>query len=95
MLCAYRKKYGTEHALIKLIDSWKYALDNHNFVGPILMDLSKAFDCIPHGLIVAKMNSYGLRGDPCEYMSSYLTGFQRVKISDERSSWLPLLKGIP
>ncbi len=25
MLCAYRKKYGTDHVLIKLIDSWKYA----------------------------------------------------------------------
>ncbi len=35
-------------------------------------------------------------GDVCESMSSYLTGqFQRVNISDERSSWLPLLKGIP
>ncbi len=39
MLCAYRKKYGTEHVLIKLIDSWKYAVDNNNFVGIVLMDL--------------------------------------------------------
>ncbi len=39
MLCgASRKKYGTEHVLIKLIDSWKYALDNNNFVGTVLMD---------------------------------------------------------
>ncbi len=44
MLCVYRKKYSTEHVLIKLIDSWKYALDNDNFVGTVLMDLSKAFD---------------------------------------------------
>ncbi len=29
MLCAYRKKYGTEHVLIKLIDSWKFALDEN------------------------------------------------------------------
>ncbi len=80
MLYAYRKKYGTEHVVIKLTDSWKYALDNHNFVGTILMDLSKAFDCIPHGLLVAKINAYGLNGDACEFMSSYLTGrFQRVK----------------
>ncbi len=40
MLHAYRKKYGTEHVLIKLIDSWKYFLDNDNFVGTVLMDLS-------------------------------------------------------
>ncbi len=49
MLCAYRNKYDTEHVLIKLIDSWKCALNQDKFVGTLLMDLSKAFDCIPHG----------------------------------------------
>ncbi len=44
ILCAYRKKYGTEHVLIKLIDSWKCALDENKFVGTVLMDLYKAFD---------------------------------------------------
>ncbi len=94
MLCAY-KKYGTEHVLIELTDSWKCALDNHNFVGTILMGLSKAFDCISHVLLVAKMNAYGLSGDACEFMSCYLTGqFQKVNILDKRSSWMLLLKGI-
>ncbi len=79
ILCAYHKKYGTEHVLIKLINSWKYALDNHNIVGTILMDLSKAFDSMPHGLLIAKMNGHGLNGDACDFMSSYLTGrFQKV-----------------
>jgi hypothetical protein len=96
MLCAYRKKYGTQHVLIKLIDSWKQALDDDKFVGTVLMDLSKAFDCIPHGLLIAKMNAYGLSNDACKFMSSYLSErYQRVKISNEKSSWMPLLKGIP
>jgi hypothetical protein len=96
MLCAYRKKYGTEHVLIKLIDSWKQALDNNKFVGTVLMDLSKAFDCIPHGLLISKMNAYGLSENACKFMSSYLSErYQRVKISNEKSSWMPLLKGIP
>ncbi len=51
------KKYGCEHVLVKLIDSWKYSLDNDKFVGPSLIDLSKAFDCIVHGLLIAKMRS--------------------------------------
>ncbi len=96
MLCAYRKKYGTEHVLIKLIDSWKCALDENKFVGTVLMDLSKAFDCIPHGLLIAKMKAYGLSNYACEFMASYLSDrYQRVKISNEKSSWMPLLKGIP
>ncbi len=58
------------------------------------MDLSKAFDCIPHGLLVAKMNACGISRDTCEFISTYLTGRFQINISDERSSWLPLLKGI-
>ncbi len=39
-LCAYRKKYCAEHVLIKLIDSWKFALDENKYAGTVLMDLS-------------------------------------------------------
>ncbi len=92
----YKNMYGTEHVLIKLIDSWKYALDNDNFVGTVLMDLSKAFDSIPHGLLITKMSAYSLGNKTCEFMVSYLSEiYQRVKISNKRSSWTPLLKGIP
>ncbi len=100
MLCAYRKNYGTEHVLIKLIDSWKCALDENKFVGTVLMDISKAFDCIPHGLLIAKMKAYGLyiwlSNYACKCMASYLSDrYQRVKISNEKHFWMPLLKGIP
>ncbi len=96
MLCAYRKRYGCEHILIKLIESWKFALYENKFAGTIMMDLSKAFDCIPHGLLIAKLKAYGLSDCACKFMSSYLSGrFQRVKIKDARSEWLPLKKGIP
>lgn len=96
LLCAYRKKYSTEHLLIKLLDSWKWALDNDLFCGTILMDLTKAFDCMPHGLLVAKMHAYGVNDEACKFICSYLSErYQRVKISNERSSWTPLVKGIP
>ncbi len=96
LLCAYRKKYGCEHVLLKLIDSRKYALDNDKFVGTLLIDLLKAFDCIPHGLLIAKMKAYGLSNEACTFMSSYICDiYQRVKISNTKSSWTKLTKGIP
>lgn len=96
LLCAYRKKYSTEHLLIELLEHWKWALDNDLFCGTILMDLTKAFDCMPHGLLVAKMHAYGVDDDACKFICSYLSErYQRVKISNEHSSWMPLLKGIP
>ncbi len=77
--------------LVKLIDSWKYALDNDKFVGTLLIDLSKAFDCIPHGLLIAKMKAYGLSDEACTFMSSYICDrYQRMKVSNTK-----LTKGIP
>ncbi len=64
------KKYGCEHVLGKLIDSWKYALDEDNFDGTLLIDVSKAFGYMPHGLLIAKMSAYGCNA--CIFMSSYL-----------------------
>ncbi len=83
VLCAYRKKYECKHVLIKLSDSWKYALDNDKFVGTLLIDLSKAFDCIPHGLLIAKMKAYGLSNEACTFRSSCICDrYQRVTFSN-------------
>ena len=46
-LSAFRSGYGCQTALLKIIEDWKKALDDNKFVAAILMDLSKAFDCLP------------------------------------------------
>ena len=59
-LSAYRQKYSSQHVLLRLIEEWKRHLDENLIVGAVLMDLSKAFDCIPHDLLIAKMAAYGV-----------------------------------
>ena len=59
-IAAYRKAYSTHHVLIRLVEEWKSKLDNDFLVGSVFMDLSKAFDSIPHELIIAKLHAYGL-----------------------------------
>ena len=57
---AYRKHFITQHVLLRLREEWRLGLDNNKAVGAVLMDLSKAFDCLSHDLIIAKLAAYGL-----------------------------------
>ena len=59
ILCEFREGYSTQHALIRVIEKWRKCLDNSGIVGTILMDLSKAYDCLPHDLLIAKLAAYG------------------------------------
>ena len=55
-----------------MIDKWKKAVDNHNVFGAVLTDLSKAFDCICHDLLIAKLNSYELSLLALKLMTDYI-----------------------
>ena len=56
LLCGFRKAHSTQPALFRLVQSCQNELDQPGFVGTILMDLSKAYDCLPHDLMVAKLD---------------------------------------
>ena len=60
ILCGFGKAHNTEHALFNLLHSWQQELDQKGFVGTVLMDLSKAYDCMPHDLLIAKLDCYGI-----------------------------------
>ena len=60
ILCGFRKAHSTQHALFKLLQSWQKELDEKGMVATVLMDLSKAYDCIPHDLLIAKLNGYDI-----------------------------------
>ena len=50
-------------------------------LGTVLMDLSKAYDCIAHDLMIAKLEAYGLDRDSLKFMYTYLRGRgQKVKV---------------
>ena len=55
-----------------MIDKWKKAVDNNKVFEALLTDLSKAFDCICHDLLVAKLNAYGLPRPALKMIQDYL-----------------------
>ena len=95
-LCGFRKGYNTQHALLRLLDKLNRNLDKKHSVGLFFMDLSKAFDSIPHDLTIAKLNAYGFDKQSLKLIYSYFEGRQqRVKINSEYSSWEEILTGVP
>ena len=96
-MSGFRKGYSCQTTLLRLIQDWKTALDNGNFVVSIAVDLSKAFDSvIPHGLLVAKFRAYGVELSACKVLWSYLHNRQhRVKMCDVKSEWLNIEKDVP
>ena len=57
------KGFNTQHELLRLMDTCKNSLDKKGVVGALLMDLSKAFDCMDHELLIAKVSAYGFCND--------------------------------
>ena len=95
-LSAYRKHYSCENVLLKLLEDWRGWLDSGQSIGCLMIDLSKAFDCLPHGLLIAKLKAYGFTTDASSLILSYLSDRkQRVKLDCYRSNWQRLARGVP
>lgn len=96
LLSAFRKDYSCQSTLLNMIEKFKCSLDRGDYVACISMDISKAFDCLPHCLTVCKLHAYGLSRDACTLIASYLCKRkQRVKIGNVRSCWKETNKGVP
>ena len=65
-------------------------------VDAIYLDLSRAFDKVPHNLLITKLSSYGISGNLLMWYHSYLSDrYQRVVLDGVFSSWLPVTSGVP
>ena len=81
LLCEFRQGHGTQHALFRLLQTWQKELDESGYTGTVLMDLSKAYDCLPHDLIIAKFEAYGFDNTSLRLFHNYFSNRkQRVKI---------------
>ena len=61
-----------------------------------MTDLSKVFDCVPHDLIIDKLEAYGFYIDALKLIHDYLSNTkQRVKINDGYSSWKLMFYSVP
>ena len=94
--CGFRKGFSAQHCLLRLIETWRKYIDSGKVAGALLTDLSKAFDCISHDLLIAKLYAYGFDMQAITLVHSYLSDRkQRVKVSNTFSSWSNIIYGVP
>ena len=95
-LFGFRKGHSSEQCLVIMLEAWKKALDDKGYAGAILTDLSKAFDCLNHDLLIAKLDAYGFSQDALKFIRSYLKERkQRTKVGSAFSTWLEIKHGVP
>ena len=65
-----------------MLEKWKEVLDNKEAFGALLTDLLKAFDCLDHKLLIAKLHAYGLSLSSLKLIHDYLLNHkQRIEVN--------------
>ena len=95
-LCGFRKEYSTQYCLFLMLEKWGKELDKCNFAGALLTDLSKAFGCLNHELLIAKLEAYGFNSALLALILDYLRDrTHRTKLNNRLSDWLPIISVVP
>lgn len=70
-------------------------MDRNECAGALLIDLSKAFDCLPHDFLLAMLNAYDLSNDATSLLKNYLGNRgQQVKLGSNLIEFLTMVKGV-
>ena len=93
---AYSKFSLTTVALLKVVDSWKFTIDDGLKSVCVFLDLRKAFDVIKLYILLAKLESYRIKGNALQLFNSYLLGRSQFVVCRDSSSELRHLPfGVP
>ena len=90
------KGFNAQKCLVSMIEKWKESVDNGGAFGALMTDFSKAFNCLHHGLLIAKLDAYDFDIQSVKLIQQYLSNRKRrVKIGNAYSSWKEIFYGIP
>ena len=79
-----------------MVEKRREVLDKRDYANILLSDLSKAFDCINHELLIAKVHIYAFSLESLTFIQSYLTNqIQTVKINSWFSEYSNIESGVP
>ncbi len=92
----FRQRRSCETQLILFVDELLRNMCDGKQTDAIVMDFSKAFDMVPHGCLLTKLNSYGIRNNILNWIESFLSNrSQQVVVDGEKSESAPVTSGVP
>ena len=92
----FRPSHSTKTLLLHCLDKWYKALDNKKYVGVVFLDISKAFDTVPHDLLLLKLSRFGLSPSTISWFRSYLSNRSHVtRVENSYSSLGFPSSGVP
>lgn len=92
----FQASRGAHDAIFKFLENVFEFLNRKESAAAVFCDLSKAFDCVNHDILLSKLECYGFRGAVWDWFKSYLSGRrQRVVLSGVYSGSLPIDCGVP
>ena len=78
-----------------ILKSWKEAVDKNKAFGALMTDLSKAFHCLSHDLLIAKLHVYGTDLSSVKLLQDYLSNrSQEAKVDSKFSLWKKIVYGV-
>ena len=94
--CGLREGFSTQHCLLVMTGKWRKCLDKGCISRAILTGLSKAFDCILHDFLIAKLAVNGFEYQSLQIMDSFLSNRQqRIKINNVFSRYSKIIYEVP
>ena len=94
--CGFRKSFVAQNYLLYMIETIRETRDNHRVFAAVMTDLSKAFHCIFHELLVVKLHAYGFDESSLKVIISYLKNrTQTTKVGSSFSELLNIIYGVP
>ena len=92
----FRTKHSCESQLLIVTDDFAKALNNKLQIDIAILDLSKAFDKVPHMRLLSKLDHYGIRGHLLTWLQSFLNDrSQQVVVDGCFSSPCKVSAGVP
>jgi hypothetical protein len=91
------KKRSTEHAILELSDRILQSIDSGSTPTTIFLDLTKAFDCLDHNILLHKLKHYNLNDHALQLCNNYLKNRKQYVMLDQntQSDTLPINIGVP